>query len=162
MNGSDLSDYVKLGLCMLLMVFTFGTGYNLFYIAYTPINKYVTDTQSHMNGADMITITDLCTVGEVNGATLYTAMAQYGSELAGIVWEVDDSKPYASKIPSSRTRIDGKCVYATGYNNSVEDLLADIGAVGYDTQFSIVRSEPIDGIDYQPQTMFIGIKVVTE
>lgn len=147
MGSSDISDSVKLGLIMLLMIFVFGTGVLVYNVMRHPFESYITNTENRVYSADMETMIDLCTVNEVNGATLYTAMTQYGAELAGIVWQNSDSQDLYGSLEG-----------ATG---SLDDLLKRIEDNGFNTRYNVFRSEPISGIDYQPQSLFIGIKEVS-
>lgn len=148
MNGQDFSDAVKLGLVLLIMVFTFGTGMLVYTQLQRSANDYITSKQNQINGADMETLVDLCTVGKVNGATMYTAVTQYGTELAGIVWQ----------DASGNTTVYGSNI---GCSGTVSDFLKLLNDNGYDTMYNVFRSEPVDGVDYQPQTMFLGVKEAT-
>lgn len=145
MGGSDISENVKLGLILVVMVFTLSSGMLAYKIASTPINNYINDGQSKIAAADMETFLELCIANEVNGATVYTAMSQYGGELAGIVYE----------SPSGNTIVYGGNV---GSQGTLKDFLKVIESNGFDIMYNVFRSEPVEGIDYQPQTMFIGIK----
>lgn len=148
MNGQDFSDTVKLGLVLLIMVFTFGTGMLVYTQLQRSANDYIMSKQNQINGADMETLVDLCTVGKVNGATMYTAITQYGTELAGIVWQ----------DTSGNTEVYGSNIGCTG---TVSDFLKLLNDNGYDTMYNVFRSEPVSGVDYQPQTMFLGVKEAT-
>lgn len=145
MGGAEISDNIKLGLVLVIMVFTLSAGMLVYNIASAPINNNIDYGQSKIAAADMETFLELCIANEVNGATVYTAMSQYGGELAGIVYENTNGNVtvYGGNVGSQGT---------------LKDFLKVIETNGFDTMYHVFRSEPVDGIDYQPQTMFIGIR----
>ena len=147
MGSTDLSDTVKLGLVLLIMVFTFGSGYQVFSAVQRPVMEIVNDQQETISSAATQTMIELCDVCEINGATLYTAMSQYGNELAGVRYYVgDDSSNYTDYMP--------------GRENSIDDLLERIKSNGFQTEYHVFRN--VEGVDeiYTVQTMFIAVKEV--
>lgn len=155
MGGSDISEGAKIGISVLLACIVLGIGINIYIAARRTYVKQQDRQTAVITSSDYQTWLELTDNRDINGATLYTALSQYGEGVAGFVYEEATIAKDGTVTTTTSQVIFGEL------GNSVDELMGKIASNGFKTNYRLYRSDSVGSVT-ATQSIFVLIQKVTE